>query len=552
MSSGSPQTVHRRGGGVGGGGSGTKPTKASRSPKDSPEQHTPIVGRLSEYLPIVVFATFIKLLLVPSYRSTDFEVHRNWLAITHSLPIHRWYYEDTSEWTLDYPPFFAWFEHLLSRMAALVHPEMLEVKNLGYASWQTVLFQRLSVIVTEGVLVYGAARIASRLHTKTQRQILFGIIFLSPGLLFVDHVHFQYNGFMYGLQLLSIAAMLEDRPLLGGILFAVILNFKHIYLYQAPAYFVYLFRVYCFKNGTFSLTRFTTLGLSVLTVFAASFSPFIHHLPQILSRLFPFKRGLCHAYWAPNFWALYAGADRVLVLAAKLFRHPRPPSLASPTRGLIGDTTFTLLPAITPLHTLLLTIATQLPVLYALWKRPKKDVFVDAVVMCGFGAYLFGWHVHEKAILIVLVPLSLTVTRSPAQARIFYILACTGYFSLHPLLFKAAETPLKLLTTLAFATIAPPFLSAISSGKSLGLYIHEKAYLALFIPLFVYTDVVQPFWTWRQELRGGGGEGGGDGDGLGEGGGKWTFLPLLVTSVYCAVGVVYCWGVLGWRVVRGM
>lgn len=93
---------------------------------------------------------------------------------------------------------------------------------------------------------------------------------------------------------------------------------------MAPAYFIYLLRVYCFPSSSKysraipfkeSIKRIMKLGLIVTSVFLITFGPFYDHIGQVLSRLFPFKRGLCHAYWAPNAWALYNMADKGFSIA---------------------------------------------------------------------------------------------------------------------------------------------------------------------------------------------------------------------------------------------
>ncbi|PSS03764.1 glycosyltransferase family 57 protein [Coniella lustricola] len=404
-----------------------------------------------------VVAAAFKVLLFPAYKSTDFEVHRNWLAITHSLPLQEWYYEKTSEWTLDYPPFFAYFEWVLSQVAKLVDPAMLKVYNLGHDSWQTVYFQRATVIITELVLVAALQMFVDSSHgtSKKAAQAAAISILLSPGLLIIDHIHFQYNGCMYGLLIASLVlARMQSGYLASGLVFAVLLCMKHIYAYLAPAYVVFLLRAYCMSpRSIFSIQWFNgiKLGGGIAAILGMAFGPFAlkNQIPQILSRLFPFSRGLCHAYWAPNVWAMYSFADRLLIyLAPHLGLPVKVDALNSVTRGLVGDTAFAVLPEISPNVCFALTLASMLPPLVKLFLNATWDNFIGAVTLCGYSSFLFGWHVHEKAILLVIIPFSLIALKDRRYFGAFRPLAVAGHVSLFPLLFTPAEFPIKMIYTI--------------------------------------------------------------------------------------------------------
>ena len=158
---------------------------------------------------LFAIAACVKLLIIPSYHSTDFEVHRHWLALTHSLPLSQWYFDETSPWTLDYPPFFAYFERLLSVFANLIDPQIVHLlKGLNYSSNTVVYLQRIMVILSDLSLLYGIYRLTRNLDSRRQK-LIWVLVIWSPMLVIVDHMHFQYNGFLLGVLLISLSYLAE-------------------------------------------------------------------------------------------------------------------------------------------------------------------------------------------------------------------------------------------------------------------------------------------------------------------------------------------------------
>ncbi|XP_058462221.1 probable dolichyl pyrophosphate Glc1Man9GlcNAc2 alpha-1,3-glucosyltransferase [Malaya genurostris] len=466
---------------------------------------------------LFLLASAIKMMFIPAYRSTDFEVHRNWLAITHSRPLSKWYHDATSEWTLDYPPFFAYFEWALSQVAVHFDSSMLIVTNLNYSSMATVMFQRFSVIVADIVFAFGVKRCMNILAKSSGQHVIGSALLLANiGLLMVDHIHFQYNGFLFGFLLLSISFVLTKNYLAAALFFAILLNLKHIFIYVAPVYAIFLLRFYCFRNGA-ALMKVIKLIAIAGGVCLLSFGPFYDHIPQVLSRLFPFKRGLTHAYWAPNFWALYNFIDKLLSIALG-----KKSATASSTGGLVQTFEHEILPSIPPWVTFILSALAMLPTLHKLWtlkESPHLGLnFIRAITLCGCSSFMFGWHVHEKAILMVIIPLTILSITNRNDARWTLFLGIVGHYSLFPLLFKPELVLIKHSMLVIYTGISVLLFRKIHGGQFLTM--PERLYLYGFVFLSLFENIIHPGLDLKR---------------------NFPFIPLMATSVYCALGVSYFW-----------
>ncbi|KAJ3345108.1 Glucosyltransferase-like protein [Kappamyces sp. JEL0680] len=213
---------------------------------------------------------------------------------------------------------------------------------------------------------------------------------------------------MLGFALGAFASFVRERHVLGSVLFVASLGFKQMALFYALPVFFYLLGV-CWKrrwrNGLLLLAR---IGTSVLASFALLLLPFLgdaKQLGQVFHRVFPIARGLYEDKVA-NVWC----ALSVIVKIRSLF----------PLDQLVKISIASVLLAV-------------LPACVYLLRHPQKDKFMVAAAISSLGFFLFSFQVHEKSILLPLLPITLLYHSNPLLVSWFHNVAL---FSMWPLLKK--------------------------------------------------------------------------------------------------------------------
>lgn len=344
----------------------------------------------------------------------DFEAQRHWMEITNHLPANEWYHNSTSNdlsyWGLDYPPLTAYQSYIHGLFLKSILPESVALfTSRGHESYLGKLLMRWTVLSSDILVFFPAVFFFVVAYARLiggPKHIAWHIalILLSPCLIIIDHGHFQYNCISLGLSLGSIAAILSDRELLACALFCCALNHKQMSAYFAPAFFCHLLGK-CLKrrNPIFEISK---LGIVVLGTFVVIWWPYLQSVEaslQVLSRLAPFERGLYEDYVA-NFWC----TTSVLIKWKQLFT----------VQSL-------------KLLSLSATVISSLPSRIQQIRTPSKHGFLYALLNSAFSFYLFSFQVHEKSILLPLLPASLLALEEPL---LFAWLTHFGMLSMFPLL----------------------------------------------------------------------------------------------------------------------
>ncbi|CEO98031.1 Alpha-1,3-glucosyltransferase [Plasmodiophora brassicae] len=358
----------------------------------------------------------------------DYEAQRHWMEVTMNLPVHQWYVDgpdnDLQYWGLDYPPLTAYHSLLMGKLALYAHPDTVKLhSSRGLETPESKRFLRNTVLISDALVMMTAVfAFVHALYAKRSpgaKHSAAAFILSLPALVLIDHGHFQYNCVSLGLAIWAVVAFSYGSTALSACLFTMSFCYKQMSLYYAPAFFfVMLSRAIhrptwskCIQDVAIKgLVSIATLAVCVAPIALLSPSP-ISALLQIVHRVFPFARGLYEDKVA-NFWC-----TSNLVYKWSL-RHTREHLV----RSCLATTLLSLIP-------------NGIIVLRA--RRPDARLLIYAMATSALSFFMFSFQVHEKSILLPVVPAALLCLHDPVLSAWF---SRAALFSVYPLLRKDGLT----------------------------------------------------------------------------------------------------------------
>ncbi|XP_066600567.1 probable dolichyl pyrophosphate Man9GlcNAc2 alpha-1,3-glucosyltransferase isoform X2 [Prorops nasuta] len=372
----------------------------------------------------------------------DYEAQRHWQEITLNLPIEKWYINTTDNnlmyWGLDYPPLTAYHSLLLGYIANLTDTSFVRLHaSRGVETSAHKYFMRFTVLVSD-LLIYIPAIIyffvnleffkndykKANLFNFGKKELLILAALIYPGLILIDHGHFQYNCVSLGLFVGAVGAIFQNAILLASFLFTLALNYKQMELYHALPFFFYILGRYKPGKNKSIMHSIGTLFLVssiVILTFLILWLPFLYDwkvLKSVILRLFPLARGVFEDKVA-NIWC----SINIIFKLKLAFTNLRLAQIC-----------------------LITTLIAVLPTCLSLYLKPTKEKFLISLINTSLSFFLFSYQVHEKSILLVAIPALLHFPNDPLPC--FWLLLISD-FSMLPLFIKD-HLYLAYLSTLIF------------------------------------------------------------------------------------------------------
>lgn len=406
------------------------------------------------------------------------------------------------------------------------------------------IYMRATVVVSEYFIYIPAVVNFLRRYTRMQgvhawsASIALVAILLQPATMLIDHGHFQYNTVMLGLVVASLDAILAGRMLWACIFFVGALGFKQMALYYAPVMFAYLLGVCVFPR--IRILRLINISLITIAAFALLFAPLLAGATNAEAReLF------ASSPQPPLLQSFPISLDKNSVPYALLFQLTQTIHRVFPfARGLFEDKVANAWCAIhtfyklNRFHTSLLqraslgaTLASIIVPCAIVFRHPRASLLLPALSCVSWGFFLFSFQVHEKSVLLPLLPMTLSLAGDGGlnkENRAWVGLAnMLGSWTMFPLLKREELRVPYMVVTLLWGYLlgllpatearrGRPSLENINAQQSepfvLTKVLHSAFYLAMFVWHVLEAFALPPpgkpdLWVVLNALIGAGGFG---------------------------------------------